>query len=343
MVDGINSIRQTQKDMSINWNECTAEEIIDYQGEGQEVPTEYLRWAQEMAKISGAPDDITYEMSISNENYSIENAGSPQANVAEGLRNGLDAQGTPLWQQGEIFASTSNQYNDDISNLQGEMEAILANSQDALTQAQDSQQETISQIQALQSRQQTLQNDKTNMFSALQAQSLDQQIKALADTGIENINQLAQNIYNETNGIDAAIYTADTGTDIGQMTTDIGKQLAQMASFQQAAYAQSVINAGNTVTSKANDSRATFESTADENTVNEAGANTLKDEIYNASNTAPATETDNQAAEEDTQDENVTQDNYKKEEKADVTRDDTEFTTDPNEILRRKERRGLIT
>lgn len=343
MVDGINSIRQTQKDMSINWNECTAEEIIDYQGEGQEVPTEYLRWAQEMAKISGAPDDITYEMSISNENYSIENAGSPQANVAEGLRNGLDAQGTPLWQQGEIFASTSNQYNDDISNLQGEMEAILANSQDTLTQAQDSQQETVSQIQALQSRQQALKNDKTNIFTALQAQSLDQQIKALADSGIENINQLAQNIYNETNGIDAAIYTADTGTDIGQMTTDIGKQLAQMASFQQAAYAQSVINAGNTVTSKANDSRATFESTADENTVNEAGANTLKDEIYNASNTAPATETDNQAAEEDTQDENVTQDNYKKEEKADVTRDDTEFTTDPNEILRRKERRGLIT
>lgn len=343
MVDGINSIRQTQKDMSINWNECTADEIIEYEGEGQEVPTEYLRWAQEMAKISGAPDDITYEMSISNENYSIENAGSPQANVAEGLKNGLDTQGTSLWEQGGIFADTSNQYNDDISNLQGEMETILANSQDALTQAQDSQQETISQIQALQSRQQTLKNDKTNMFAALQAQSLDQQIKALADTGIENINQLAQNIYNETNGIDAAIYTADTGSDIGQMTTDIGKQLAQMASFQQIAYAQSVINSGNTVTSKANDGKATFDSTADENTVNVSSANSLKDEIYKTSNTASATETDNQAADENQQGENVTQDNYKNEEKADTTRDDTEFTTDPNEILRRKERRGLIT
>ena len=40
MVDGINSIRQTQKDMSINWNECTADEIIEYEGEGQGVPTE---------------------------------------------------------------------------------------------------------------------------------------------------------------------------------------------------------------------------------------------------------------------------------------------------------------
>ena len=43
------------------WKKLTAQEIIREQSKGEDIPTEILNWAEEMASLSQVPDDVTYE------------------------------------------------------------------------------------------------------------------------------------------------------------------------------------------------------------------------------------------------------------------------------------------
>ena len=64
MVDAINSYSGVKpQDLTINWNDCTANEVLEYKDEGQEVPTAILAWAEDMSKQQGA-DEVTYEMAM---------------------------------------------------------------------------------------------------------------------------------------------------------------------------------------------------------------------------------------------------------------------------------------
>ena len=55
MVDAIgastNKPVKLVQDQSINWEQCTIDEIKEFQGQGQAVPSEILRWAEEIAKL----------------------------------------------------------------------------------------------------------------------------------------------------------------------------------------------------------------------------------------------------------------------------------------------------
>ena len=55
-------IQQQPKTTGVNWNSCTADEILRYEEDGQEVPEQYLKWAEEMAAAMNVQDDVTYEM-----------------------------------------------------------------------------------------------------------------------------------------------------------------------------------------------------------------------------------------------------------------------------------------
>ncbi len=43
------------------WKKLTPQEIIKEKSNGQEIPTEIINWAEEMAAFSKIPDDVTYE------------------------------------------------------------------------------------------------------------------------------------------------------------------------------------------------------------------------------------------------------------------------------------------
>ena len=51
-----------QQNQVVNWGSCTAEEILEFEEQGQEVPEQYLSWAEEMAASMNVQDDVTYEM-----------------------------------------------------------------------------------------------------------------------------------------------------------------------------------------------------------------------------------------------------------------------------------------
>ena len=57
----INSTVQKNKDLTIDWKKLNANEILDYAGQGQDVPIDILKWAEDYAKLEDAPEDVTYD------------------------------------------------------------------------------------------------------------------------------------------------------------------------------------------------------------------------------------------------------------------------------------------
>ena len=105
-------IQQQQQQMVVNWGSCTADEILSYEEEGQEVPEQYLRWAEEMSAAMNVQDDVTYEMA--NGEVSEEGAG----NSAQNFRAELGESGVSLKQQGQIFITESKdkEYRNRVTN-----------------------------------------------------------------------------------------------------------------------------------------------------------------------------------------------------------------------------------
>ena len=94
--------QQPKTQTVVNWNSCTADEILNYEEEGQEVPEQYLKWAEEMAAAMNVQDDVTYEMA--NGQVNEEEGGM---NAAQTFRSELGDSGVSLKQQGQIFITES--------------------------------------------------------------------------------------------------------------------------------------------------------------------------------------------------------------------------------------------
>ncbi len=47
---------------NIKWQQLTAQEILKYQKEGEEVPNEYQKWAAAISSVLDVSDEVTYEM-----------------------------------------------------------------------------------------------------------------------------------------------------------------------------------------------------------------------------------------------------------------------------------------
>lgn len=362
MVDAINGGSNIKpKDLTINWKECTASEVMEYKDEGQKIPSDILVWAQDMAKTDNA-DEITYEMSM--DGVQPENAAEEETDVGASLKNQLDEQGLSTPDQAKIFKVESDNYSNMISALEDEMSTILEQSEAAAANVQDYTNNLLSQIQTLQAKQEKAKSDKTSQFGAFEAAQLDAQIKQLGNLGLSNIEASATDIYTLTNGIGDAFSTADEATAMGTTTVSVGQELYQYADAFNGlmSLAASTINSGNNAINQAKDGTQVFNSTANDNKSNEEVANDSKNSIIRASGATGAvnaeedtenevTSANDEAVDEQKTDEtaqNVTdkfeQDREAKKEEADIdpTLADTSITSDPTEILKRKERKGLV-
>lgn len=47
---------------NIKWQQLTAQEILKYQAQGEQVPSEYQQWAAAISAVLDVPDEVTYEM-----------------------------------------------------------------------------------------------------------------------------------------------------------------------------------------------------------------------------------------------------------------------------------------
>lgn len=60
MADPIGAVNNSKIDY-IKWQKLTAQEILQEESKGEEIPAEIVAWAEQMAAFSKIPDNVTYE------------------------------------------------------------------------------------------------------------------------------------------------------------------------------------------------------------------------------------------------------------------------------------------
>ena len=140
MVEAVSSVNnavktyfQQKKNQDIAWKNLTADEIIKYINQGEDVPEEIKRWATEVQKLQDIPDDITYASvnGSSNKdeiNNKLADSDEPDADdaaekttmtQAQQFRQNLELDGMSKYDQGETMSDqriTANKADETITH-----------------------------------------------------------------------------------------------------------------------------------------------------------------------------------------------------------------------------------
>lgn len=367
MVDAINGNYGVKpQDTSINWNDLTANEVLEYEEEGQDVPDEILAWAQDMAKTDNA-DDVTYEMFETQESESSGNA-------AIDFREEMTGNKMNLKEQGEAFIEESrNKENLTLQSIT-EMAPLLSAAQQIGNEAVAIGDETKTQLDAIKAQIDALineKNDKPRFFQSRSERSEIQGLHAVAQA-------LGANAQNQIGGLDAEIaevdaivneaaFNSQTSIDFGNETTEIGNNLMDIKKSL-ISMGQGMLNGSSPyfIFGGKRVGREAVEQGARTTAIGEQGLEIAEqnaavngialDSVYQATggiDDTPSNESStgdesnnseetNNAENPDTADaSNTSRREGSTEEELDPTLADTSITIDPDEILRRKERRGL--
>lgn len=363
MVDAINgNYGAKSQDLSINWNDLTATEVLAYEDEGQDVPDAILAWAQEMAGTENA-DQITYEM--------YEDDGeNASGNAASDLRNDMNTGGTNLKDQGRTFIERSKE--SEALTLQSitEMVPLLSNAQAIGDEATAVGESVKTQLDVIQNQIQALideNNDKPILLKNRSERGEIQGLRAVAEAlGTSAQNQI-QGLDAELNEVDAIVnegaFNSQTSIDFGTETADIGntlinaKQLLRdgvalngglslffggkrigREAVEQGTQTKTIGEQGLEVADASANAYgvSTNEVAQSENEVGSSPDNSQAGDTTAENEPAPADEGATATANSAVQEEEGST-----EADIDPTLADTSITTDPDEILRRKERRGL--
>lgn len=363
MVDAISSvlgqpIKPIKKDNAINWKQCTSEEIIEHEKEGQEVPEYILQWAKEFSKLENAPDDITYEMAMGASTMAGVNANTDgqndsgddnenKPNTAEAIRQQFSLDGVSVYKQAKSFKTYSDQYTGEIQGLMDSMEEYITQSSEAADAANETKDDVMSRIQSLLASKK--QNKKGDMSSAVEAARIDNEIKALGQAGLNTIQAVSAPVDNTENSINDAEFTSITGRQFGDISVTLGNELIEKGfnPFNMGPYilGRETKKSGEGTITKSNEGDLQFSDNHVENIGYVKSINSNIDEIRKASgasiNTSDEdgdgenedeTKVDNTNNKSDTNEDNV-------QEKPDKV--DDKVLTDPNEILKLKQKRGL--
>ena len=376
MVDAINGNYSVKpQDTSINWNDLTANEVLEYEDEGQEVPEEILAWAQDMAKTDNA-DDVTYEMSTSGEEQ-------PQ-NAAQQLREEMSNNGVSLKQQGRQFIEESKNKEDLTLQAIEQMAPLLASAQAIGDEATDIADTAKTQLEVLKAQIESLaaeKNDKPRFLQSRETRGEVQGLQAVAAALGTQATDEIQGLDAELGEIDAIInegaVSSQLSVDFGSETVSIGQELLGSKSSRNIGIVAGVVGGaltgvgmlfggliggifGGLFGSKKRVGREAVEQGTETMTVGQQGNQIAEqaadshgvsiDSVNKAEGDVASASTDNSsgddtsggdtAADTTTNNTQQTADSGETEE-LDPTLADTSITTDPDEILRRKERRGL--
>ena len=377
MVDAINGNYGTKpQDLSINWNDLTANEVLEYQDEGQDVPDEVLAWAQEMAGTENA-DEITYEMASSNEEGTTGNA-------ATDLRQQLSDGGMSLKDRGKVFIDESKAKEDLTLQSITEMAPLLVTAQEIGDEAEAVGDNAKTRLEALNSQIQALisENSKTPpMFRSNSERGEIQGLKAVAEALSTGAQTQLEGLDAELDEIDAMVnggfVSSQNSIDFGSETVSIGNDLLGDKTSRNIGIAAGVVAGaftgvgmligglfggifGGLFGSGKKVGREAVEKGTETMTVGQQGMQvseetadaygvSIKDVAKSENDVATSSEgtqtgedtTGEEPADNLTTASNESVQEGSTQEDIDPTLADTSITTDPDEILKRKERRGL--
>lgn len=345
MVDAINGIEPKK----IDWYKLTLREVQQYQSEGitEDMPSEIKRWVEEMAKVANAPDNVTYEMSKSGAETSLnpesENVNGDKSSGSKGLDEAL-----ALGEQSDLAA-------DEVESLMSEIEDWSANAAEAYNQAQSEYSSAMGKINALvRERAGAIQSGDNSKIA-----SLNEELASAGKAAQGTIGGYSAQIANMQGNISDFTAKASDAISIGEQTNEIANaELANGNTVDSAqinniiAKGRNAINVGNSALESSSGVEANIGSFGQivrsyMSEVSEAGGLTVNTE-NNQDKTENQVDEPKDSSDKTTEDvtENKVTGNKEEDVKEDDIKDpalsDKDITTDILEIIKRKERRGEV-
>lgn len=252
MVEAVSSVNnavktyfQQKKNQDIAWKNLTANEIIKYINQGEDVPEEIKRWATEVQKLQDIPDDITYaSVNGSSNKDEINNtradSDEPDADdaaekttmtQAQQFRQNLELDGMSKYDQGKTMSDQSVTATRAEGTMATRLSEIQELSEVLSSQAENKADETVQKTSSMkQELNQLIEKAKSGDKSLTPADfnRISELGNILNSTGIQVQAEIGD-IGNQISALDNEIVqfanVAPTATDFGTETVAIGSEL----------------------------------------------------------------------------------------------------------------------
>lgn len=361
----------------IDWRRLTANQIIKYQEQGVDVPSQYIQWAQNFVNSIYSDDVTTYEKATSSssvetstntsdvtsenteETAPVDESGDTTTEEtnktdAQTKREQLQQDGVSLVDQAISFTSDSNAGRKAVN----ESASIISDAQDAsvneiqelesymdelLTKAEQTQNEFKNEVSKIN-------EDKSDKSTFAKINRLQQELQKMGTQGQSEISATEANLIGFDSLINAQTPTIDSALDFGGETVTVGNELMDVAKrsglmgiFYYMPIAKTTINAGNSAVDASDNTLNLQNETLDINNANKSTASSFKIQVQSKTGVAAAPVLKGEAGSEENSDSN-SQEAGKTQNNSTSNSDKTDLannqTASLDEILKKKIREG---
>lgn len=361
----------------IDWRRLTANQIIKYQEQGVDVPSQYIQWAQNFVNSIYSDDVTTYEKATSS--YSVETSTNTSDVTSENTeetapvdesgdttteetnkteaqtkREQLQQDGVSLVDQAISFTSDSNAGRKAVN----ESASIISDAQDAsvneiqelesymdelLAKAEQTQNEFKNEVSKIN-------EDKSDKSTFAKINRLQQELQKMGTQGQSEISATEANLIGFDSLINAQTPTIDSALDFGGETVTVGNELMDVAKrsglmgiFYYMPIAKTTINAGNSAVDASDNTLNLQNETLDINNANKSTASSFKIQVQSKTGVAAAPVLKGEAGSDENSDSN-SQEAGKTQNNSTSNSDKTDLannqTASLDEILKKKIREG---
>lgn len=361
----------------IDWRRLTANQIIKYQEQGVDVPSQYIQWAQNFVNSIYSDDVTTYEKATSSSSVEtstntsdvtsenteemapVDESGdttTEETNKTEAQtkREQLQQDGVSLVDQAISFTSDSNAGRKAVN----ESASIISDAQDAsvneiqelesymdelLAKAEQTQNEFKNEVSKIN-------EDKSDKSTFAKINRLQQELQKMGTQGQSEISATEANLIGFDSLINAQTPTIDSALDFGGETVTVGNELMDVAKrsglmgiFYYMPIAKTTINAGNRAVDASDNTLNLQNETLDINNANKSTASSFKIQVQSKTGVAAAPVLKGEAGSDENSDSN-SQEAGKTQNNSTSNSDKTDLannqTASLDEILKKKIREG---
>ena len=361
----------------IDWRRLTANQIIKYQEQGVDVPSQYIQWAQNFVNSIYSDDVTTYEKATSSssvetstntsdvtsenteetapvDEYGDTTTEETNKTEAQTKREQLQQDGVGLVDQAISFTSDSNAGRKAVN----ESASIISDAQDAsvneiqelesymdelLAKAEQTQNEFKNEVSKIN-------EDKSDKSTFAKINRLQQELQKMGTQGQSEISATEANLIGFDSLINAQTPTIDSALDFGGETVTVGNELMDVAKrsglmgiFYYMPIAKTTINAGNSAVDASDNTLNLQNETLDINNANKSTASSFKIQVQSKTGVAAAPVLKGEAGSDENSDPN-SQEAGKTQNNSTSNSDKTDLannqTASLDEILKKKIREG---
>ena len=252
MVDAVSAINaatspkiEQRKDLTYDWKNMSAREVMEHAEQGDEVPVDVLKWAEDYSKLINAPDDVSYDAvngstNPDEVNEAVGETDEPDAEdaaekmamtAAQQERQNLVDDNTSLYEQGKIFVGKSVDATKSVEQMEDSAEAGAETGEELAAQAVEKADETVNITRSIRKEYDELLDKVQNDMKSVTPGDLNKIEKLggqLNKYGMRAQAELA-NFDLQLQQIDAEFAQYENippvATDYGTETVDIGTEL----------------------------------------------------------------------------------------------------------------------